>query len=223
MAFSKEWNDCYKANTHMSVWPWSDLVSYVKRYVSPLNKNIKVLELGCGAGANISFFKNLGVEYYAMEGSEFIVKKVRQAFPVYKNRIMVGDFTEEIPFNKVFDLVVDRSSLTHATTLGIKKANKLIYDKMSLGGKFIGIDWFSTMHSDYKKGTEHEDRYTRTGIKEGQFAGVGCSHFSNKKHLLELFSDFKMQVMEHKIVKREIPEGSHLFASWNFVAVKENG
>ncbi|MCX5796581.1 MAG: class I SAM-dependent methyltransferase [Elusimicrobia bacterium] len=221
MGFSKEWDDRYRENTQMSIWPWSDLVSYVRRYAAPKGASFKVLELGCGAGANIPFFRHLGVDYYAIEGSEFIVRKLWEAFPDYKARIVTGDFTAEIPFEGSFDLIVDRSSLTHATTSGIKNALKMILARLNPGGKFIGIDWFSTQHSDSRKGTHQEDEYTRFGIAEGQFAGVGCVHFSDKKHIVDLFSGFRIRVMEHKVVRKEIPHDEHVFASWNFVAVKE--
>ena len=56
MNFSKEWEERYRENTHLSVWPWSNLISYVMRYARPENKDFSVLELGCGAGANIPFF-----------------------------------------------------------------------------------------------------------------------------------------------------------------------
>ena len=52
MSFSNEWENRYKAKTHLSIWPWSDLVSLVMRH-KPIKENFKVLELGCGAGANI--------------------------------------------------------------------------------------------------------------------------------------------------------------------------
>ena len=107
MGFSAEWEQCYKSNSHMSIWPWSDLVSYVYRYAKPTTDDFKVLEIGCGAGANIPFFKHLGVKYYAIDGSESIVKQLKESFPEYKNSIVVGDFTREIPFDEQFDLVVD--------------------------------------------------------------------------------------------------------------------
>src|SRR3990172_2305781 len=117
MTFSKEWDYRYKENTNMSTWPWSDLVSYVKRYVH-LTKNSRVLELGCGAGANIPFFLSLGVKYYSIEGSAIMVNKLKKKFPNLQENIVVGDFTQNIPFSKSFDLVIDRSSLTHNTTKG---------------------------------------------------------------------------------------------------------
>jgi SAM-dependent methyltransferase len=223
MGFSTEWDDRYRANTQMSTWPWSDLVSYVNRYAAPRSASCKVLELGCGAGANIPFFRHLGVDYYAIEGSEFIVRRLWEAFPDYKAKIVTGDFTEDIPFDGPFDLVVDRSSLTHATTSGIRNALQMIRVRLSPGGKFIGIDWFSTLHSDSQKGTPREDENTRADMTQGQFAGIGSVHFSDREHLIDLFSGFQMQVMEHKVVRKEIPRDEHVFASWNFVAAKAAG
>jgi hypothetical protein len=118
MSFSSEWDECYKASTHMSIWPWSDIVSYVLRYACPVDPSVcRVLELGCGVGANIPF---------------------------------CGDF----------NLVVDRVSLTHNDTSAIRNSLSLLNKKMKTGAKFIGFDWFSTNHSDYKKGNVGEDQHT---------------------------------------------------------------
>ncbi|WP_446012101.1 hypothetical protein [Candidatus Electrothrix sp.] len=96
-----------------------------------------------------------------------------------------------------------------------------VYNSLSSMGKFIGIDWFSTQYSDYRHGGKQtEDVYTRTGYTEGSFSNLGRVHFSDKKHLLELFKKFNMLVMEHKTVKRELPDNDWNFASWNFVAQK---
>ena len=105
----------------MSIWPWSDLVSYVMRHARPQNEKFRVLELGCGAGANIPFFKQLGVQYHAVEGSATIVNMLAGKFPEYRSTIKVGDFTKELPFEGEFDLVVDRASLTCNTTSSIRR------------------------------------------------------------------------------------------------------
>ena len=219
MTFSSEWEQRYKENTHMSVWPWSDLVSHVMRYVNPMNKQIKVLELGCGAGANIPFFLTQRFKYYGIDGSETIVNKLKRKFPKIKENLMSGDFTRQIPFDEEFDLVVDRSSLTHDTTEGIKHCLDLVHKKMKVDAKYIGIDWFSTIHQDFSLNVKKVDRYTRTGYTAGQFADVGLVHFSNKSHLLKLFEKFEIIVLEHKVVVSEIPRKKK-FAAWNFVAKK---
>ena len=57
MSFSTQWDDQYASGRHMSLWPWTDVVVYVMRYAKPLESGCRVLELGCGAGANISFLE----------------------------------------------------------------------------------------------------------------------------------------------------------------------
>ncbi len=217
MTFSKEWDRRYRQHSDMSVWPWSDLVSYVMRHVHS-QKKLCVLEIGCGAGANIPFLLSLGYKYYGVEGSPTIVAKLKRRFPSIKKNIVVGDFTSEIPFDEKFDLVIDRSSLTHSTTEGIKRCLDLVYEKMKDDAKYIGIDWFSTAHQDYSKGTK-VDKYTRAGYTKGQFANVGTVHFSNKLHLTRLFEKFEILALEHKTVVSELPEKKK-FAVWNFIAKK---
>lgn len=219
MTFSQEWDTTFKENKNISIWPWSDLVSFVMRYARPSGPQFRVLELGCGAGANIPFFLSLGIQYYGIEGSATIIKRLREKFPSLKDNLIIGDFTSSIPFQGDFDLVVDRSAVTHNPTIGIKKCLEEIHKILKAGGKYIGIDWFSTLHSDYKEGKDTEDDFTRTGYQTGQFAYVGRVHFSDRLHLEGLLGKFSILILEHKIVKREIPDNS-IFAAWNFVAKK---
>jgi len=197
------------------------LVSYVMRYVRPTGKEFTVLELGCGAGANIPFFLSLGVQYYAIEGSSSVIKKLHDKFPQIKKNLVSGDFTQDMPFNTNFDLVVDRSSVTHNTEDGIRNCLKIVHNKLQSEGKYVGIDWFSLLHSDYVKGQKDSDVFTKTGYAHGQFASVGRVHFSNKEHLVDLFKDFDILVLEHKEIKTEIPVNEKIFASWNLVAQKK--
>jgi SAM-dependent methyltransferase len=220
MTFSEEWNNTYKNHGHLSIWPWSDLVSYVMRYARPFNEKYRVLEIGCGAGANIPFFEALGVQYYGIEGSEAIVESLKKRFPALEKQIVVGDFTKDLFFEGKFDLILDRAALTHNDTKSIKNSLSLIYDKLETGGKFMGIDWFSTAHSDFGMGDEI-DQYTKSGFQEGQFIGIGPVHFSDREHLKALFSRFTFVLLEHKTVKKEIPEESQIFASWNLYVCKE--
>jgi len=220
MGFSSQWNDTYLQSKHLSIWPWSDLVSYVMRYCKQLDSNSMVLEVGCGPGANIPFFKHLGVRYYALEASQAIVNRVVEMYPEYTDHIVVTDFTKDIPINELFDLVVDRASITHNKIVDIQQCIELIYDKLKPGGRFIGIDWFSTIHSHYESGGIPVDDYTRTGFTEGQFTNLGNVHFSDKEHIRDLFQHFEITHMEHKINHQEVPDTGHTFASWNFVAVK---
>ncbi len=221
MTVSAEWDAVYRGSRHLSVWPWTDLVSYVHRYANPDAGYRRVLECGCGAGANIPFFLSLGVDYYGIDGSPHIVARLHERFPELRHRIVRGDFTEAIPFEETFDLVIDRAALTHNSTPGIRRALALVCERVRSGGKLIGIDWFATDHGDAKWG-DVVDVWTRTNVQKGQFSGVGTVHFSDREHLRELLREagFEIGRLEHKQVDTIVPEGSGRLATWNFIAVK---
>jgi SAM-dependent methyltransferase len=218
VSFSNEWDERYQENTHMSIWPWSDLVSLVMKY-KPQKERFKVLELGCGYGANIPLFSSLGVDYYAVDGSETIVRKLHQKYPQYNDNIFVGDFTQSIPDQK-FDLIIDRAALTHNSEQAIKESLNACHKQLIDGGKFIGVDWFSDQCSDYAKGEMTEDIWTKSNFNESHFSDVGKTHFSNEEHLLGLFEKFKILSMTHKISSEKIPNNDWTLATWNFVAEK---
>ena len=177
------------------------------------------MELGCGAGANIPFFKSLKVDYYAIDGSKTAVQRLWNRFPEYHCNIITADFTNEIPFNCSFDLIVDRASLTHNNTDSIIRCLELVRNKLRVDGLFIGIDWFSTFHSEYKKGTVNaQDIYTRRDYKDGPFTDTGIVHFADKEHMINLFRDYEIVVLEHKIIQNEIPDDGSVYATWNIVA-----
>lgn len=223
MGFSTEWETVYRKNRHMSVWPWTDLVSYVHRYTDvPKKQHVKVLELGCGAGANIGFFASLGADYYGIDGSETIIDFDRERYPQYADNLIVHDFTESIPFDVTFDLICDRGALTHNTTDGIKKTIDAARKKLAKDGKYMGISWFSTKYEDYSLGTSvPNDPFTRyfSESDEGYFGGLGNVHFSDEAHLRELFRNFEFVIMEERVTTTVFPM-SHQYADWNFIVRK---
>ncbi len=225
MAFSKQWNKLYSDNTHMSVWPWSDVVSLVHQYCKLLisnPQNTRVLEIGCGAGANIPLFQRLGFNYFGIEGSLSIVKQLHLWFPDLKKQIVCKDFTKVQPFDMDFDLILDRASITHNDMKSIKATLGFINKSLKKNGLFMGIDWFSENHSDSKKGRLTDDDFTRTDIIEGGFKGVGKVHFSSLSHLRKLLEDFEIIYLEEKIIKHHDPSAKNQFGSFNFVVKKKN-
>jgi SAM-dependent methyltransferase len=185
----------------------------------PKNKSFKVLELGCGAGANIPFFTSLEADYYAVEGSRSIVGKLHNKFPQLKNNIFVGDFSDFIPDIR-FDLIVDRASLTCNHEESIIRCLKKCYESLNIGGKYIGVDWFSTHHSDYLKGTQAEDIWTKKDMVGSGFEGTGRVHFSDQNHLMELFKEFEVKTLSHSVLSEKIPDLKANVSTWNFVMEK---
>jgi SAM-dependent methyltransferase len=196
--FSEQWETKYAANEHLSVWPWSDLVTYVTRFAKPNTDYNNVLELGCGAGANIPFFQSRGTIYHGVDGSASIIADLQRRFPQLAGSLACCDFTKQIPFDGDFDVVVDRGSVTHNDTKSIQQCLKLVASSLRQGGLFIGIDWFSKEHSDSSRGVAVDD-FTRM-LSDGPYADTGNVHFSTKAHIMDLFESagFKVVCLEHK-------------------------
>lgn len=181
---------------------------------------LRVLELGCGVGANVPFFLARGDDYAAVEGSPSAVAEVRRRFPELRERIVAADFTSSLP-DGPFDLIVDRAALTHNTTAAIGRALAAAQAALRPGGRFIGVDWFSTSHADAARGTPL-DAHTRDAAGDGQFAELGAVHFSDEPHLRALFSAWEIVALEHKIVASLLP-APRQFAAWNIVARRPAG
>ncbi len=221
MTFSAEWNEVYEQGSQNSIWPWTDLVSLVYRYARPQSAPFRVLELGCGAGANIPFMLSFpAVNYFGIDGSAYTIQKLQTRYPQIKENLFVGDFTQRLAMNdQTIDLVIDRAAVTHNQQSAIERTFKEIKRVLKPGGKFIGIDWFSPDYSEAAKGKLAEDAHTKTGFVTGPFAHIGRVHFSDETHMRELLKDYKILLLEHKVVTRQIPkEDGWKFASWNFVA-----
>lgn len=217
MGFSKEWERLYKNGQQMSLWPWSSLVSLASRYGN-LREGMKVLELGCGAGANIPFFIARNVDYYAIEGSDTMVKVLKEKFPQKNVHISQGDFTRSLPQGE-YQLIVDRSALTHNQTMSIKSTIELIKNVLADDGRFIGIDWFSTKSSEYERvGAQDVDENTKL-FTEGYFAGLGHVHFSDEQRIRDLFREFSFIYMAENVKRIMIPS-QQVEAVWDFVVCR---
>ena len=219
--FSPEWDECYANSTHLSVWPWTDVVVYTSRYAKPREAFKRVLELGCGAGANIPFFVARGDHYHAIEGSAHIVGELHRGFPALVDNIVVGDFTRSIPFETQFDLVLDRGSVTCNTTGDIARCLALVYARLRSGGILFGIDWLTSDHEYANRGVSI-DAHTRTAIDSHMVHGVGKLHFSDREHLVQLLADtgFEVTLLEQKTGRMLIGGDGFVRDMFNFVAVK---
>lgn len=135
--------------------------------------------------------------------------------------VRAGDFTEALPFDGEFDLILDRSSVTHNSTADIRKAIALAYEKLRKGGYYFGLDWFSTkfgVFSDAAERYDVVDDHTRV-FHSGYFEGLGNVHFSDADHIRELFHLMTILELYEKTNVYTIPVGKTV-ARWSFVAQK---
>lgn len=211
------WERLYSDSRHVSIWPWTDIVSLTLRHAKPRGEAYRVLELGCGAGANIPFFRHMNTQYWGMDGSATAIARLQQAYPDMADRLSVGDFTQALPATGPLDLIIDRGSLTHNDSAGIRRALDLCRQALRPGGFLIAVDLFSTDFDEMQNGTAGPDPQTRVHFSGGRLDGTGLAHFADRPAVDTLFSNFELLSLEHKTVEAALPAASR-YAAWNLVA-----
>jgi cyclopropane fatty-acyl-phospholipid synthase-like methyltransferase len=215
------WNNFYKKIKSSTFWPWSDLISLTSRYVKTNFKNMKVLEIGVGNGANIPFFLQKKCKFYGVDSSDFIIKFLKKRFPTLKKNLFAGNFEDMSISKQKFDLIYDRGAISCGNDQEkITKIIKLINFYLKKNGYFIGVDWYSKNSSYYKDKLKKDKLKNFYAFKTGPFKNLGNIFFSNKKDLLTNFKNFKILHLDEKKTTNNLKKKSHTFSSWNIVVKK---
>lgn len=153
----------YKVNGIRSqrMYPNESLIQFIagSYYKEPedMRKSIRVLEVGCGSGANLWMLSKEGFDVYGVDSSEVGIDLAREHLNKKWNvnaNLCKGSFTD-LPYDDAFfDVVVDIVSLQHINIADSHLALKEIYRVMKPAGKF-----FSYRFSD------HSDMYEHSGGK----------------------------------------------------------
>ncbi len=90
---------------------------YNNQYREKSNNDIKVLEVGCGSGANLKYAASLGFDVYGIDISETAIQYTKESF---KKNNLHGTFltadASSLPFDSnFFDIVIDRGGLVCLT------------------------------------------------------------------------------------------------------------
>jgi ubiquinone/menaquinone biosynthesis C-methylase UbiE len=109
---------------------------------------IKVLEVGCGSGANLWAVAREGFDAYGLDISEASLVLAEKMLGTYSVRaqLLKGDMLN-IPFNDAyFDVIVDVLSSCYFNEKNGQKFLEGVYKKLKVGGKFFS--YFPSKSSD---------------------------------------------------------------------------
>ena len=170
-------------------YPSEHIIRFVARnYYSRDRQNTKILDFGCGTGANAWYLAREGFDTYAFDISESAIKKMLEKFENENLKInakaMDGlclDYQDDF-----FDAVIDNVSIQSNNINDIKLMYGKVYDMLKVGGKFITVV-FNKETTGYGTGREVEPG-TYEGIKKGLLQGIGYRHFFEKEELFNILS-----------------------------------
>ena len=159
-------------------------------YRVPDRKQVRLLEVGCGPGANVWFMAREGFTVSGIDGSSTAIKQAtdRLSREGITADLRIGDYST-IPWpDSSFDGVVENVSLYCNRWNAVQRALGEIRRVLKPGAPFLS-SFFTDRTWGYGLGTMVEpDGFI--DIPEGPIAGSGFCLFLNRDRLLELFRDF---------------------------------
>jgi len=215
------WEEKYSTG-HAERYPWDCIVTFVYRYYprEKQKKDVRILEVGCGAGSNLWFAAREGFDVSGIDGSHSAIEYAKERFKkeALDGDLRVGDFTS-LPFtDNSFDLVIDRGALTCAGLTACQKAVSEIWRVLKKGGYFHANP-YSQKSTSYLAG-QHSDDGLTINIKGGSLTGVGQVCFYSRSDLENMLgSNFAPISIKHVQVEEEQAEGSYMMhAEWRVIA-----
>lgn len=158
----------------------------------------KILDLGCGSGQHLLYFKKQGFEVFGMDYSKEAIKIASQSFSSchLKTNLKVASIHEKFPFdNQFFDAVISLRVLNHGNLAQIKKTISEIERIL----RSRGYLFFSVIKSNGRKNQIGITTHNSLKIKiveprtyiplAGKEQGI-THYFFNRAILLKLFKNF---------------------------------
>ena len=220
--FDPIWEEKY-AQGHAQRYPWDTVVSFICRFWprDQARQEVRILEVGCGTGANLWFAAREGFQVAGIDASQSAIAYARQRFTEegIQGDLRQGDFTQ-LPFaQNTFDLVIDRCSLTCSGFSSAQAAVEEVRRVLRPGRKFL-FNPYSDRHSSCVSGRRGEDGLT-LGISEGTLVGVGQICFYGRKQVTSFFEKgWQLLSVEHfERMEMMLPSYS-VHAEWRVIAEK---
>ncbi|MEM7240631.1 MAG: class I SAM-dependent methyltransferase [Pseudomonadota bacterium] len=210
------WENLHAAR-HWGKYPAENLIRTVMRtYRDPqVRAETKILELGCGAGANLSFFLAEGFQTYGIDGAPSAIAKAKQRLQAGPNQTLnlSVQLFEEISFaDQSFDLIVDYYAIYANPVAVIDATYSKVRDLLTPNGRFYTRVW-GTECTGANTGKMIEPN-TSKNPTAGPCKGMGVSHFFTRRELESRFSDWGDVQISRTLVEDYNGEVSEEFAVW---------
>lgn len=216
------WEKKYR-DGHRQRYPWDMVVSFIFRN-APSDRargDVRILEVGFGAGSNLWFAAREGFAVGGIEGSESAVTSARERFESegLEGDLRVGDFTTPLPFaDASYDLVIDRGAITCCSFTAGQRTIAEIARVLRPGGAFLFTP-YSKAHAAADLGEDMGDGLI-ADIRAGHLKGFGQVCFYGREDVdRALGSAWDIQTLEHATFENMLSDEATR-AEWRVVATR---
>lgn len=191
------WNKGWDKLFQRKLWgkyPCEELVRYISKTFKKKNKtNIKILELGCGTGANIFFLAKEGFSTYGIDGSKTALKFAEKYLisEKLKAKLSLGDIIK-LPYkSNFFDCVIDIECLYSNLIEDTKKILIEVHRVLKKNAVFFSKT-FATGISGQSSGIPYaEEKFTFKKIPQSPlYSDYGVIRLTDEKNIKNIYSLF---------------------------------
>lgn len=224
MVWDPVWEEIFNQQGWGSKYPSEDLIRFVARnfYKAPVHRDVKILEVGCGPGANLWYMAREGFTVYGNDGSQIAVSRAReflnQEVPGWSGELWVGDMGK-LPYeNEFFDAVVDHEAIYSNSY----EDSKLIYQELARvlkkNGKLFSRTFAVGCWGD---GIGQKVGHNAWIVSEGPILNKGYARFTDLSEIPDLLTGFK--ITEVELITRSLENRRYEIKEWIILAEKYNG
>jgi SAM-dependent methyltransferase len=196
--FDETWEQVHKEQ-EWGRYPSEDVIRFIARnYYKTDRKSIKILDLGCGGGANAWFFCKEGFDVYAVDGSKAAINKTDSLLKSMglQANLFVCDIVH-MPFDdSFFDVIIDCACIYSNTIFCIEEIVKECYRTLKQDGKMYTTGNFTLDTTGIGTGLKIEEN-TYKDITEGVLAGRGTAHFFTQNEMERVYNKFKNVTIDY--------------------------
>ena len=190
MSWDPTWERVFRARD-WGRYPPEELIRFVARhfYSAADRGQVKILEVGCGTGANIWYLAHEGFDAYGIDGSQTAIVKAERRMQEegVKAHLQVGDIVRLGEFypTVLFDGVIDVACLWCNRMGAIQAILDQVMTVLKPRGRVFSMLLAAGSYGD-GLGKEVEPG-TFVDIKEGPLHGTGLCHFFTLEEVQRTF------------------------------------
>ena len=198
MSWDPVWEEVFRSQA-WGKYPAEPLVRFIawNFYKCKDRKSIKILDVGCGPGANLWYMAREGFTVYGVDGSKAAVeqanKRLNEEVPGWSGEVLLSDILN-LPYEDgFFDAVVDSEAVYANSYKASKNIYKEMYRVTKPNGKIFSRTFASGCVGD---GTGEKIEKNGWLCDVGPLGGKGFSRFTAEEEVLDLLGDYKLDNLE---------------------------
>lgn len=214
--WDKGWDDLFSRKT-WGKYPPEEVVRFVARnfFATTKREYFRILEIGCGPGANLWFLAREGFSAYGLDGSAVAVQQARErlAREGLSAELEVGDAIR-LPWQSgFFDAVLDVECLYANLLADSRRIVEECQRVLKPGGLFFS-KCFATGTTGEGSGSRiMGEPHTWRDLTEGPFnSGYGIIRFTDEREISELYSGFDFLTWDY--IQRSDKGGLVISKEW---------